>query len=198
MEIQQTKLSSPNTGHRKLWLVFLSCCGKPEDSVAQNSHFRRPNDPAAVPALQAAQAVQPIILLLTQAPLGWGGSLPLLVDGKSFHAAVHLRAAKDPSVQGKPTHRAFLSKGKNLLLKFSPWKRELGHVLWPSNTVQVWCAQGVPERKGKRPSFRNTEMLFYNSTQHLSFENTTEILASFVKLLWFLVLMILKSKRSYC
>lgn len=116
-----TKLSSPNAGHREFWLVFPSCCGKTQDSFAQDSHFRRPNDPAAVPALQAPQAVEPIILLLTQAPLGWWWSLPLLVDGKPFHAAVHLRAAKDPSVQGKPTHGAFAEQGGKSPLEISPW-----------------------------------------------------------------------------
>lgn len=181
------KLSWPNTGHRKFGLVFLSHHGKTEDWVAQNSHFRRPNDPAAVPALQAPQAVQPVIFFLTEAPLGWWWSLPLLVDGKSFHAAVHLRAAKDPSVQGTPTHGAFSEHGAKSPLEISPCKHELGNVLWPNNAVQVWHAQGVPGRKGKRPSFRSTKMLFYNSTRLFSFENTTEILGNFVKWLdfWF-------------
>lgn len=53
------------------------------------------------------------------------------MDGKTFHAAVHLHIAKDPSVQRKQISVAFSDQGAQSLLKMKdiPQKHELGNVL---------------------------------------------------------------------
>lgn len=179
------KHSWPNIGRRNFWrrLIFLSCREKPKDAVLENSHFRRPDHPAAVSTLQAAKAVQPIIFFFTQTTFGWRWSLPLLVDGETFHAAVHLHTAKDASVGRKQTCMAFTDQGALSLLKTEdlPQKHELGNVGWVNNTVQMWHAQSMPGRTAPTPPSKkpNTPWKYFWKD-------------------FIFVLKILKSKRRYC
>lgn len=154
--------------------TFLICLEKTKDLVLPNLHFRRPNHPAAVSAFQATKAVQSVIFFFTQTPFSWWWSFPLFVDGKTFHAAVYLHIVKDPSVQRKQTYMYSSDQRAQSLLRMEdiPCNYELGNALWLNNTVQMWHAQSVPGRKANRQASETLNMLFYNSTQHLSSENS--------------------------
>lgn len=170
------KHSWPKSRRGTFWnrSTFLICLEKTKDLVLPNLHFRRPNHPAAVSAFQATKAVQSVIFFFTQTPFSWWWSFPLFVDGKTFHAAVYLHIVKDPSVQRKQTYMYSSDQRAQSLLRMEdiPCNYELGNALWLNNTVQMWHAQSVPGRKANRQASETLNMLFYNSTQHLSSENS--------------------------
>lgn len=54
------------------------------------SHLWRSHQPGSISGLQSAQAVHTVSSLLTEAAFGGWGGPPLLVQGQTLHAAVHL------------------------------------------------------------------------------------------------------------
>lgn len=104
-------------------------------------HFRRPDHPAAVPTLQATQAVQPVVLFFTQTPFSWWWSFPLFVDGEALHAAVYLHKAEEPFVQRKHIYLTWPSSDQGaqsfLPMEDIPWQYDRGNALGLNNAVQV-------------------------------------------------------------